>query len=177
MPAHPLPLEGTIVLDLSRMLPGAVTARLLLDLGARVVKIEEPGAGDPLRAAPPLVGGVGAGFCALYRGAESVALDLRDPADAAAVRKLARSADVLLESFRPGTLERWDLGPRRLLERNPALVVCALSAFGAEPSLATRVGHDLNFLALSGLLDLLGSEAPPPVQIADVVTGLREPPR
>ncbi|MBM3269093.1 MAG: CoA transferase [Candidatus Sericytochromatia bacterium] len=174
-----LPLDGFIVIDTTRMLPGAVLARLLGDLGARLLKVEDPAGGDPFRAAPPLENGIGAGFAALYRGAESLALDLRDPGDAAVVRKLVKHADVFVESFRPGTLERWDLGRARLRALNPGLVSCSLSSYGSAGEWASRVGHDLNFSAQSGLLPLLrgGREEPadghlPRVQVADVASGL-----
>lgn len=166
------PLGGMLVLDASRMLPGAVLARMLLELGARLIKIEEPAAGDPLRGAPPLVDGVGAGFVEFLRGAESLRLDLRDAGDAARLRKLARSADVVVESFRPGGAEAWGIGPERLIAENPSLVVCRLSGFGAHGANARRVGHDLNFAATTGLLDLLPGTRVPRVQIADVNAGL-----
>ena len=144
-----LPLAGTVVLDVSRMLPGAVLARTLVDLGARVVKVEDPRSGDPMRVTPPLVGGTGAGFLAFFRGVESVAIDLKAPAGAAALRKMARHADVLVESFRPGTLERWDLGYDRLAALNPGLVVVSLSSFGSEGEDADRIGHDLERVHLA----------------------------
>ncbi len=163
------PLRGTLVLDLSRMLPGAVLARQLVELGARVVKVEEPGQGDPLRHIPPLVSGAGAGWTTLLRGTESVALDLREPADADRLRRLARRADVLVESFRPGTLDRWGIGEARLRAGNPGLVWCSLSSFG--PEAADRVGHDLNFVATAGVLEQLGG-AVPRIQLADVGAAL-----
>jgi crotonobetainyl-CoA:carnitine CoA-transferase CaiB-like acyl-CoA transferase len=166
------PLDGHLVLDASRMLPGAVLARLLIDLGARLIKIEEPAHGEPMRDVPPRVGGLGAGFNAFFRGAESVCLDLRRAAGAAVLRRLARRADVLVESFRPGTLEGWGLGARRLTAVNPALIVCSLSGFGRRGPHASRVGHDVNFGALSGLLSLFPEGRIPPVQIADVTAGL-----
>jgi len=168
----PLPLAGTVVLDLSRMLPGAVLARSLVDLGARVVKVEDPHSGDPMRVTPPLVGGTGAGFLAFFRGVESVAVDLKSRAGAAAVRKMARHADVLVESFRPGTLERWDLGYDRLSAQNPGLVVVSLSSFGSEGVDADRIGHDLNFTAVTGFLAELPEGDLPRVQVADVGAGL-----
>ncbi len=167
-----LPLAGTVVLDVSRMLPGAVLARNLVDLGARVVKVEDPRSGDPMRVTPPLVGGTGAGFLAFFRGVESVALDLKSPAGAAALRKMARHADVLVESFRPGTLERWDLGYERLASLNPGLVVVSLSSFGSEGPDAGRIGHDLNFTAVTGFLSELPPGDLPRVQVADVGAGL-----
>lgn len=165
------PLEGVVVLDLTRMLPGAVLARQLVDLGARVIKIEEPGTGDPMRAVPPQVAGVGVGFATFYRGAESVALDLREPGGAAILGRLAEDADVLVESFRPGTLERWSLTWEDLSERNPRLVWCSLPSFGSAPEVRDRVAHDLNFTAMAGVLDLVGGEVPH-LQLADVTSGL-----
>jgi crotonobetainyl-CoA:carnitine CoA-transferase CaiB-like acyl-CoA transferase len=167
-----LPLEGRRVLDASRMLPGAVLARQLLELGARLIKIETSRGGDPMRAIPPLVDGVGSGFCEFYRGAESICLDMRDPRDAARLRELTRVADVLVESFRPGKMEAWGVGPDRLMGVNPSLVLCMLSGFGTRGANAGRVGHDINFVALSGLLCHLPGKGVPRVQIADITTGL-----
>lgn len=169
----PPPLDSIVALDLSRMLPGAMLSRILIDLGARVIKVEDPGGGDPLRNAPPFVDGIGAGFCAFYRGAESVAVDLREESGAAVVRRLARVADVLIESFRPGTLAGWGLGKDRLRAINPALVTCSLSGFGATGPWRRRAGHDLNFIAMSGLLHQLGPVGPVPrVQVADIAAGM-----
>lgn len=170
--ANPRPLEGTVVLDLSRMLPGAVLARMLLDLGARVIKVEAPGGGDLMRGAPPTVDGVGAGFRAFMQGCESIALDLRTESGAGTLRRLVKHADVLVESFRPGTMEKWGLGRDRLVALNPGLVTCSLSGFGAGGAMAERVAHDLNLVAASGLLSLLPPGGLPKVQLADVTTGL-----
>jgi crotonobetainyl-CoA:carnitine CoA-transferase CaiB-like acyl-CoA transferase len=166
------PLHGLLVVDASRMLPGAVLARMLLELGARLIKVEEPATGDPLRGAPPTVDGVGAGFAEFLRGAQSLRLDLREPGDAARLGKLARSADVFVESFRPGSAESWGIGPGPLMAANPSLVVCRLSGFGTRGANARRVGHDLNFVASSGLLDLLPGRGVPRAQIADVNAAL-----
>lgn len=168
---NPLPLEGLLVLDLSRMLPGAVLARQLADLGARVVKVEEPGIGDPLRMVPPLVDGVGLAFAALLHGVESVTLDLRHPVAADHLRRLVRRADVVVESFRPGTLEGWGLGLDTLAAANPRLVTCSLPAWPEGSPLAGRVAHDLNLTAETGLLHLLGPGLPP-IQLADVGAGV-----
>jgi len=166
------PLLGTLVLDCSRMIPGAVAARLLLDLGVRLIKVEEPGIGDPLRGAPPFVGGIGAGFRAFYRGAESLCLDLRESVGASALRRLARNADVLVESFRPGTMAGWGLGPEQLQAGNPSLVICSLTGFGSGDPRAGIPGHDLNFTASSGLLSLLPSGGLPRIPFSDVSGGL-----
>jgi crotonobetainyl-CoA:carnitine CoA-transferase CaiB-like acyl-CoA transferase len=166
-----LPLEGVLVLDLSRMLPGAVLARQLLDLGARLIKVEEPGAGDPMRMVPPQVGGIGVGFATFFRGSESVALDLREENDAQKVLRLATHADVLIESFRPGTLDSWGLGWDDLRDKNPRLVWCSLSSFGSAPGVCERVAHDLNLSAMAGILDLVGGRVPR-LQLADITSGL-----
>ncbi len=167
----PLPLNGVLVLDLSRMLPGAVLARQLLDLGARLIKVEEPGSGDPMRMVPPQVEDIGVGFAVFFRGAESVTLDLRDHEDAARLRRLAIRADVVVESFRPGTIEGWGLGWEELRAENPRLVWCSLSSFGASPEVRDRVAHDLNLSAMAGVLDLVGGRIPR-LQLADVTSGL-----
>ena len=166
-----LPLEGVLVVDLSRMLPGAVLARQLLDLGARLIKVEEPGSGDPMRLVPPQIEGVGVGFATFLRGAESVVLDLRNDDDAACVRRLAAKADVLVESFRPGTLEGWGLGWEDFQAENQALIWCSLTSFGSKPGVCDRVAHDLNFSAMAGILDLVGGRVPR-LQLADITSGL-----
>ena len=167
----PLPLEGVLVLDLSRMLPGAVLARQLIDLGARLIKVEEPGDGDPMRLVPPQVGGIGVGFAAFHRGAESITLDLRGDEGAQCLRRLAVSADVLVESFRPGTLDGWGLGFKELSADNPRLVWCSLSSFGSAPEARDRVAHDLNLSAMAGILDLVGGRVPR-LQLADITSGI-----
>lgn len=162
------PLSGVTVVDASRMLPGAVLARSLIDLGARVIKIEDPNGGDLMRHAPPHVGGLGVGYCAYFRGAESVALDLRSPDGAAALRLLTARADVLIESFRPGTMARYGLALPDLRAANPKLIAVSLPGF--VDSLA--VGHDLNFTAMTGLLRKVAAAGIPSLQIADVTSGL-----
>ena len=166
-----LPLAGTIVLDATRMLPGAVLARTLVDLGARVIKVEDPHTGDTMRHTPPLIGDTGAGFCALLRGCESVALDLRSEHGATAFRRLARHADVVAESFRPDTLDAWGLGIPRLHALNPRLVICSLSGFGSTSKRGRQAAHDLNFVALAGVTGLLGGGVPR-VQLADIGAAL-----
>jgi alpha-methylacyl-CoA racemase len=165
------PLNGLVVVDVSRMVPGVVAARLLVDLGARVIKIEDPATGEILRHVPPTIGGLGAGFRTLARGCESVALDLQSEPGAEAFRRLAARADVVIESFRPGTMAGWGLGPSRLREENPRLVVCSISGFGDASVWRRRAGHDLNFAALSGLVSVCGNRVPG-ILLADVGTAL-----
>lgn len=171
------PLAGMLIVDCSRMVPGAVLARTLIDLGARLIKVEDPRGGDPMRACPPLVDGVGVGFCVYYRGAESLRLDLRGPEGVSKLAKLLARADVFIESFRPGTLDRWGLDLAAIEKQNPKLVSCSLPAFADDDR---RVAHDLNLTGLTGLLGQLpgarldhgGGEDIPRVLVADVVTGL-----
>lgn len=160
------PLVGTVVVDLSRLLPGPLAARILADLGARVIKVEEPRLGDPVRAAPPLVRGRSALAAQLLAGVESIALDLRrEPARKALLGLLSR-ADVLLETLRPGGLGRLLLPPEELRERFPRLVVCSLSGWGQDGPLAARAGHDLTYQALAG--SLAPTAAMPAVPVADL---------
>lgn len=150
------PLFGTVVVDLSRHLPGPLAAHLLADLGARVVKVEEPRTGDPARLAPPVVRsseGLRSSLAALLlSGVESVALDLKEPAARRVLEDLLERADVLLETFRPGTLGRLGFPPETLRERYPRLVVCSLSGWGQDGPYAARAGHDLTYQALAGAL-------------------------
>jgi crotonobetainyl-CoA:carnitine CoA-transferase CaiB-like acyl-CoA transferase len=161
------PLRGLLVVDLSRQLPGPLAARLLADLGARVVKVEEPREGDPVRSAGPLVGGASPLAAMLLSGVESIALDLKRPAAVEILRGLLARADVLIESFRPGTLARFGLAPAMLRERFPRLVICSLTGWGQEGPYASRAGHDLTYQAIGGALAAV--PAPPAIPVADVV--------
>lgn len=153
-------LAGTLVVDLSRHLPGPLAGRLLADLGARVVKVEEPSQGDPVRQ----VRGLGA---LLLSGIESVALDLKEPAGQEVLGRLLERTDVLLESFRPGTLARLGLPPDLLRERHPRLVVCSVTGWGQSGPYAARAGHDLTYQAVAGTL--APTAAMPGVQVADLI--------
>lgn len=162
------PLAGLLVVDLSRLLPGPLTTRLLADLGARVIKVEEPEAGDPVRLAPPLRGGTGALASLLLAGVESVALDLKETSGRTVLEALLDRADVLVESFRPGTLARFGFPPERLRERWPRLVVCSISGWGADGPYAARAGHDLTYQAIAGVLASTAA-AMPAAPLADLV--------
>ena len=161
------PLRGLLVVDLTRHLPGPLAARLLADLGARVIKVEEPREGDPVRAAQPLVRGESPLAGILLAGLQSVALDLKQPAAVEALRGLLARADVVLESFRPGTMARLGLAPQVLRERYPRLVICSISGWGQEGPYAARAGHDITYQAIGG--SLAASGATPGIQVADVV--------
>lgn len=166
------PLHGVVVVDVSRMLPGAVLARAFIELGARWIKVEDPRHGDPMRSIPPFDDGIGTGFTAHFAGAQSVGLDLRTPEGSRALRDLVAHADVFVESFRPGTLTRWGLDPDSLREAHPRLVGCSLPGFARDATTSTAVGHDLNFVANWGLLDRMRSTGVPAIQLADVSTGM-----
>lgn len=168
------PLAGVRVLDLSRLLPGPYATLCLQGLGAEVVKVEEPSVGDYLRHTAPFVQRdgqqVGAWFAAINRGKRSVALNLRDPADHAALLALCADADVLVESFRPGVLQRLGLDPAMLCGRFPRLIVASLTGWGQTGPMARLPGHDLGFCALAGVHGF-GEPSMPRVQWADVAGG------
>lgn len=174
------PLEGVSVLDLSRLLPGPLASLVLGDLGARVDKIEDTAGGDYLRVMPPHLGqgadATSSAFLALNRNKRSAVIDLKKPEAKEMFLRLVRSYDVLLEQFRPGVLDRLGLSHATLLEANPRLVICALTGYGQTGPLASRAGHDLNYLARGGVLGQQGpSDRPPAVpgfQLADVSGGL-----
>ncbi len=172
-----LPLEGIRVLDLSRLLPGGFCSLLLADFGAEVVKVEDTGMGDYVRWAPPYHEGVqdsakSALFLALNRNKTSIRINLKAPEGQAVLLRLVRDADVVLESFRPGVLDRLGVGYERLREENPRIVVCAISGYGQDGPLRDRSGHDMNYLGLVGVLGLTGDEGGPPVQAAGQIADL-----
>ncbi len=158
-------LAGIRVLDLTRLLPGGYCTLLLADHGAEVIKVEDTGAGDYARADPP-------SFASLNRGKRSIQLDLKSEGGRSAFLALARSADVVLESFRPGVMDRLGVGFEVLRELNPRLVFCAITGYGQDGPLRTRAGHDLNYLARTGVLALSGEGDGPPVQAAAQIADL-----
>jgi alpha-methylacyl-CoA racemase len=173
-------LDGIRVLDLSRLLPGGFCSLLLADAGADVVKVEDTGMGDYVRWSPPYHGtdehqGLGtrsALYLALNRGKRSIRLDLKSDGGRDALLRLAEDADVVLESFRPGVLDRLGCGYAALRERNPRIVYCAITGYGQTGPNTTRAGHDTNYLALGGLLGLTGPADGPPVQAAGQIADL-----
>jgi alpha-methylacyl-CoA racemase len=173
-------LEGVRVLDLTRLLPGPFCSRVLADLGATVDKLEDPGAGDYLRSMPPsaVIDGEqrSAAFEILNVGKRSAAVDLKASEGLALFLDIVGTYDVVLESFRPGVLDRLGCGPRALLERHPRLVIVSLTGFGSTGPDAHKAGHDLGYLARAGILGISGPAGAPPavpgVQMADVGAGL-----
>ena len=173
-------LAGLRVLDLSRLLPGGFCSLLLADYGADVLKVEDTGLGDYIRWAPPRIDGVepsaaSALFLALNRGKRSIRLDLKVREGRDVLLRLVRDHDVLLESFRPGVLDRLGVGHERLRKENPRLVICAITGHGQEGPDRDRPGHDIDYLARNGILGLTGERGGPPVlpaaQIADLGGG------
>lgn len=172
------PLEDIRVLDLSRLLPGPFATLLLADLGADVLKVEDTQGGDYARYFPPLGGSMSAVFAALNRDKRGIALDLKQPAGREVLLKLVAQADVLVESFRPGVMDRLGLGWSTLHAVNPRLVYCAISGYGQDSPLADKAGHDFNYLALAGLAGLTGRDGEvhlPGVQAADIAGGALYP--
>lgn len=167
------PLSGLRVLDLSRLLPGAFATLMLAELGAEVVKVEDPDGGDPMRALPPLLDGRALYDLLLNRGKKSVALDLRRPESAEVLDRLVASADVVVESFRPRTAKRLGVSGGQLRARYPRLVHCAITGYGQTGPYAERPGHDLNYVSLSGFLEADGRRAGelPKMFVADVGGG------
>lgn len=176
-----MPLSGIRVLDLTRLLPGAYCTMLLADMGADVVKVEEPGpgGGDYMRWTPPLVDGQSALFNALNRNKRSLTLNLKSDVGRDLLHRLVDHAEVLVEGNRPGVMDRLGLGWPVLHARNPRLVMCSITGYGQDGPMASRAGHDINYVAIAGLLGLNGTKDGPPVplaaQVADIGGGGLQP--
>ncbi len=175
-----LPLAGVKVLDLSRLLPGPFCSLLLADLGAEVLKVEDTGMGDYVRWTPPFVGGEeaksagtqSAQFLALNRNKRSIQIDLKSDAGKEILLKLVAEHDVVLESFRPGVLDKLGVGYEVMKGVKPELVYCAITGYGQDGPFKLRAGHDMNYLGLGGLLGLTGAKDGPPVQAAGQIADI-----
>ena len=169
------PLTGVRVLDLTRLLPGPVATMHLADMGADVVKIEDPAAGDYARMLGDGPGGISFLYRCVNRNKRGLRLDLKQSAGRDVFLRLARRADVVVESFRPGVSERLGVGYQTLRALNPRLVYCAITGYGQDGPLAMAAGHDLNYVALAGVLDQIGTAGGPPVipnlQLGDLLGG------
>ncbi|MCL6634804.1 MAG: CoA transferase [Peptococcaceae bacterium] len=170
------PLEGVRIIDLSRLAPGPYCSLLLADLGADVIKVEEPLTGDYMRTLFSPVKKESAFFISLNRNKRSVTVNMKTEAGKEIVKALARTSDALLEGFRPGVMDRLGLGYDEMKKVNPRLVYCSLSGYGQDGPYRNLSGHDLNYIALGGLLGLTGAEGGPPVipgvPISDLVGGM-----
>ncbi|GAB3563319.1 CaiB/BaiF CoA-transferase family protein [Amycolatopsis endophytica] len=169
------PLSGVRVLDLSTLLPGPLGTLMLAEAGADVIKIERPGRGDEMRSYHPKLGDASANYAVLNRGKRAFAADLKNPADRDRVLDLAAGADVVVEQFRPGVAARLGLGYGHVRSRNPGVVYCSITGYGQEGPHAGRAGHDLNYLAETGLLgvvtDASGTPQLPVSVLADIAAG------
>ena len=174
-----MPLTGIRVLDLTRLLPGAFCTMLLADMGADVIKVEEPGAGDYMRWTPPMVDGQSVLFNALNRNKRSLTLNLKAEAGRELLLTLSETAAVLVEGNRPGVMERLGVGWDVLHAHNPKLVMCSITGYGQDGPFATRAGHDINYTATAGVLALNGetdrAPVPPAVQVGDIGGGGLQP--
>ncbi len=170
-----LPLDSIRVLDLTRLLPGPFCTWLLADFGADVIKVEDPSLGDYARWSEPKQGDMGAMFHALNRNKKSLSLNLKTEKGREIFRQLVKEADVLVESFRPGVMDRLGVGYESLNEINPRLIYCAITGYGQDGPYAHLPGHDINYLSYAGMLDLQGVRGGPPVvpavQVADIGGG------
>jgi crotonobetainyl-CoA:carnitine CoA-transferase CaiB-like acyl-CoA transferase len=168
-------LASVKVIDLTRLLPGAFCSQILADLGAVVIKVEEPGKGDYNRTLPPIARVESGSFLLLNRNKQSITLNLKSPAGKKILQELAAQSDVLIEGFRPGVMERLGLSFDALKQINPGLIYCAISGYGQDGPYRGLPGHDLNYLAVCGALQLFGKagEGPivPGLSIADVGGG------
>ncbi len=169
------PLTGLRVLDLTRLLPGGYATLMLADLGADVVKVEEPERGDYIRLMPPMAGELSALHAALNRNKRSIALDLKAAGGRAVFAELVPSFDVVVESFRPGVMDRLGIGWAALSEIHPRLVYCAITGYGQDGPRAGAAGHDVDYIAYGGVLGITGERDGPPVvpgvQIGDLAGG------
>jgi crotonobetainyl-CoA:carnitine CoA-transferase CaiB-like acyl-CoA transferase len=172
---RPGPLAGIVVADLSRVLAGPYATMLLADLGAEVIKVEGPGGDDTRGWVPPTRGDVGTYYLAINRNKRSIALDLKDPDDLAVAHELSARADVLIQNFKPGGLDRFGLDYDAVRARNSAVIYCSISGFGAAGG-AALPGYDLLVQGMSGLMSLTGAPDGPPfragISVFDVMTGL-----
>ena len=170
-------LEGVKVLDLTRLLPGGFCTLLLADFGADVLKVEDTGMGDYVRWAPPLYEGAedsanSALFLALNRNKRSIRINLKEERGREVLLRLVKEYDVVIESFRPGVLDRLGVGYERLREENPRVIYCAITGYGQDGPYRDRSGHDMNYLGLIGLLGLTGERDGPPIQSAGQIADL-----
>ena len=170
-----LSLEGINILDFSTLLPGPMASLILAEAGANVIKVERPNIGDDMRHYPPMDGEDSACFKLLNRGKTSIALDLKDVDSLEKLRPLIENSDIIIEQFRPGVMDRLGLGYDAMKALNPAIIYCSITGYGQTGPDADRAGHDLNYIAETGLLSLSGDDKGkpqiPPGLIADIGGG------
>ncbi len=171
----PSPLDGLLVLDFTRLLPGPFATQLLANLGAEVIKIEDPGLGDYMRTVPPTIQGVSYPYLMVNRGKRSLAVDLKTKDGREILYKLVRKADILVEQFRPGVMKKLGVDYATLAKRNPKLIYCSFSGYGQTGPAKDLPGHDITFEAHAGILGVSGDHdghpAIPGVPMADLASG------
>lgn len=170
-------LQGIKVLDLTRLTPGEFCTLILADLGAEVIKVEEPTRGDYIREFPPLINGVSIWHIMLNRNKKSITLNLKDEREREIFLELSKTADVIVESFRPGVVKRLGIDYETIKDVNPRIIYCSISGYGQDTSYASRAGHDLNYISQAGILSLSPKTredvpAIPPILIADLTGGV-----
>ncbi len=171
------PLQNLKILDFTYLLPGPYGTMILADLGADIIKVENPNNPDMLRMLPPVVNGISAVYAHINRGKKSLALDLKSPESKDIIYTLIKEYDVVIEQFRPGVLEKLGFGYNNLKTINPSIIYCSLTGYGQTGSYAQRAGHDINYMALSGVDSFSGKKDTGPslhgIQIADIASGAK----
>ncbi len=167
-----LPLESVRILDLSRLLPGPYCSMILADMGCEVIKIEEPTKGDYLRWMPPFIKGESARFLSVNRNKKSMTLNLKTEKGRKIFFSLVERSDVVLESFRPGTLENLGIDYERARKFNPGIIYCSITAYGQTGPYQDKAAHDINIIGLGGVLSITCDRTLPGVQVADTTSGL-----
>lgn len=168
----PLPLEGVKVLDCTQVMAGPFCSLLLADMGADVIKVERPDGGDETRKGPPYINGWSAAFLAVNRNKRGLALDLQNPVGQEVFKELVKTADVIVENFRPKTLEKLGLGYQDLKEIRPELIYCSISGFGQTGPYSSRGGYDLIAQGMSGIMSVTGIPGSAPVKVGVPITDL-----
>ena len=171
------PLKNLKILDLTYLLPGPYGTMMLADLGADIIKVENPNNPDMLRMLPPIVNGISAVYAHINRGKKSLALDLKSPESKNIIYKLIKDYDIIIEQFRPGVMEKLGFGYNDLNKINPSIIYCSITGYGQTGSYSQRAGHDINYMALSGVDSFSGRKATGPslhgIQIADIASGAK----
>lgn len=169
------PLKGLRIIDFTRLLPGPMATMLMADMGADVIKVEDPDSPDYIRSFPPFVGGESAFYLSLNRSKRSLAVNYASPEGRKIILDLAKTADVIIEQFRPGVMDALGLGYDALQKSNQKIIYVSITGYGQDGPYAQKAGHDLNYIGYSGLLDITGEKEKPPVipggQVADVAAG------
>jgi crotonobetainyl-CoA:carnitine CoA-transferase CaiB-like acyl-CoA transferase len=165
-------LDGVRVIDVTRLLPGGYCSMLLSDFGAEVIKVEQPGLGDYMRATPPTRDGRSPVHSGVNRNKLSIGIDLKENEGKEILRKLVKDADVFLEGFRPGVIQRLGFSFSQVRRLNPRIIYCSISAFGQKNESSSMPGHDINFQALAGTLGYTANPAVPMLQLSDLSSGM-----